>query len=700
MGICASLPDAAVQAADKIVKVTATSWTAGLEASGAAAYKAARQAKLAKYALVECAFDDDAKAKAKRVDTLRALLRTQIAVWKAWSAATVPMDYSVLSHWSRHAFANDACKQKLAQIAANVKNASAGHKEYCEFMRGAFADMIKEALTMLDAAWDSYEAYEKAEYAERLHAKMRAKEEEKLEELKAAKEAALAEAKRAIDACLIDVETKSLVPAYAKAIGALEKFAKQCTQNKDASAEDANADEIVKASLARANSVAYAKYKKRAVTNTEVVVAIGRTIIKFNQDNEDQLPETFREIEAQANDMRRHSAALIITLEDFRPFIQIIFGPDRLNNFSDSLEKKIDGFTSLKKVVAEFSDKVSALTNDMSVEEFTNIVRGVEKAMLAEYDRIAHSSFEYKKALGEYAYAQNAIPRAEAVYESQKGLFILPPIGKEKLAEFKRLKADWQAGLDNAKQAVIDAEKRSEEELKQHSARFEELFKIKECIFQKNVLPEIEKACGSITRAQAVLASIKPRAVSSAATEPEPEEEVATPDLTVIEANKAASAQAKIEAENAAYAAQAAAAAKVAAEQKAAEAFAAAQAAAAAAEAEADEEAKAAKLAQASAEAQKADAEEAARRQAAEQEAQAAYSAAEWEKQAALKAKKAADDFEKKVNAAEKAEEVQAIRAAEEQNRVEITRALSIKQNEMGVQATLDRRASSLQTAE
>ena len=144
MGICYSLPDAAVDKARTLATAAGTQWSNGLGASSAAAAKAARKAKLTKYALVKCEFDAETAAKAKRLSVIREMLFEQIALWKAWSVGTLPLDYSVLMHWSKHCHANEECSKRLRNVALQVQNASAAHAEYVKFMTGPFIEGIDE----------------------------------------------------------------------------------------------------------------------------------------------------------------------------------------------------------------------------------------------------------------------------------------------------------------------------------------------------------------------------------------------------------------------------------------------------------------------------------------------------------------------------------------------------------------------------
>ena len=101
MGACLSAPDAALDATRAGVKRAAAAAAAGVEASGAAARAATRKAKLAKYALVKCEFDQATAAHSNKLGVIRELVVEQISMWRAWTEETTAMEPSVLGHWAK-----------------------------------------------------------------------------------------------------------------------------------------------------------------------------------------------------------------------------------------------------------------------------------------------------------------------------------------------------------------------------------------------------------------------------------------------------------------------------------------------------------------------------------------------------------------------------------------------------------------------
>jgi len=690
MGCVYSLPDTATDVVKAAAAVTTQTWSHGLELSSTAAAKAARKATLTKYALVKCTFDADASAKAKRLEAIKEMLYDQIALWNAWKSATVAMDFSVLAHWSRHCHANGECTARLKKVAMSVQNASAAHKEYVGFMHGPFIDALDEAIDKLDDAWNMYEKYEKAEYKLKLAEKTSKKEEQKIAILKGEAEIALQDAKKSLDDTARDVEQKILVPWYDKANQALQDFVKKCASVKEVGAVNKNeADEFAAAAFDRANSVAYTKIKKRTMTAGDAASAAMQLV---GGGNTSHLPEKYNEINAQLAEMRRHGAALVLTLREFIPYIRIIFGPDRMNSFADNLCKKIDGFKALKKTVVNFNDKIAALTNDIDVDEYKTITDELDQIITMEFGRVAQLATDYTVAIAQITHAENALVHAEKVHASNAEKFIMPPIGKEKLKKFNAAKDAWNKALEDAKNNIIISRERAESTLNNHEEAFAALFLVSGCTFNDFIIVKIENACRSITDANSIVSAVKPRAIKDAAEEPDEEEVIEVQQIESLEVaeeslKEAAEAQAQ---------AEKAKADKEEAEKKAAAAAEAAEKAAAAAEDEANEEKKRQKLKKAAQEAEKAEAERKAKEEAEAKEAAAAKAALEKEKAAEEASEKAKAELEEQVAMAEKVAELEASNAEHQHKTIQLTRQASLANNTVSVQSHLERRASTI----
>ena len=663
MGICYSLPDAAADKARTLATAAGTQWSNGLGASSAAAAKAARKAKLTKYALVKCEFDAETAAKAKRLSVIREMLFEQIALWKAWSAGTLPLDYSVLMHWSKHCHANEECSKRLRNVALQVQNASAAHAEYVKFMTETFIEGIDETIDVIEEAWNVYELYEKSEYDYRFALKT-SKDEEKNAIKKGEMEIKLQEAKKAINECAGKVES-ILVPLFKRTITELENFAKKCMQKRERTGEEAIA---TAAKFERANSVAYAKLKKRTYTAADAITAAKNAIV----DN--GLPEQLNEINTKLDEMKRHGMALALIFQDFVPYIKLIFGPDRMNVFADELCKKIDGFKSLKKAAAEIHDKIQALTSEIDVEEFKRMVEEFEQVVHTECNTVSSHSTAYVKSLSDIAKAERALERAENVYKSKAPNFVMPPIG-DKLAKFNDDKAAWNGALKDAQDAVTIAKERSVADLNAHKESFDNLFIKKDSTFHSFIIVAIENACAIVTEAHKTITAVKARHIRDAAEEPEAEEVIEVPevDFSQADASQKEAEVSKAEAEAKMKEAEEA-------EVKAKEAAEAAEKARQDAIREENEAKKEELLRKAAEEAKKA-AEEAEAKQEAEAKAkEAAKIQAEKEAKAEKEVAKAAKALEQQVSIAEKKAEKEASNAASQQDAVDAVRDATIKE--------------------
>ena len=663
MGICLSLPDAAVDKARTLAAAAGTQWSNGLGASSAAAAKAARKAKLTKYALVKCEFDADTATKANRLSVIREMLFEQIALWKAWSAGTLPLDYSVLMHWSKHCHANEECSKRLRNVALQVQNAAVAHADYVTFMTGPFIEGIDEAIDVIEEAWNVYEVYEKSEYDYRFALKT-SKDEENNAVKKGEAEIKLQEAKKAINDCGDKVES-ILVPLFKRTITELESFAKKCMEKREQTGEEAIA---TASKFERANSVAYAKLKKRTYTAADAINVAKNAIV----DN--GLPTELNEINTKLDEMKRHGIALALIFQDFVPYMKLIFGPDRMNVFADELCKKIDGFKPLKKAAAEIHDKIQALTSEIDVEEFKRMVDEFEQVIHTECSTVSSHSTAYVKSLTEISKAERALERAEVVYKSKAAKFVMPPIG-EKLAQFNDEKAAWNGALKDAQDAVTIAKERSVADLNAHKESFDNLFVKKDSTFHSFIIVAIENACAVVTEAHKTIAAVKARQINDAAEEPEAEEVIEVPevDFSKADASHEEAEVSKAEAEARMKEAEEA-------EAKAKEAAEAAEKARQDAIREEDEAKKEALLRKAEEEAKKAEEEAKAKQEAEAKAKEAEKIRAEKEAKAAQEAAKAAKALEHQVSIAEKNAEKEASNAASQQDKVDAEREATMKE--------------------
>jgi hypothetical protein len=363
-----------------------------------------------------------------------------------------------------------------------------------------------------------------------------------------------------------------------------------------------------------------------------------------------------------------------------------------MNSFADNLCKKIDGFKALKKTVGNFNDKIAALTNDIDVDEYKTITDELDQIITMEFGRVAQLSSDYVNAIAQITRAENALVQAEKVHASKEEKFIMPPIGKDKLAKFNAAKDAWNKALEDAKNNVIISRERAESTLNNHEEAFGALFLVSGCTFHDFIIVKIENACRSITEANSIVSAVKPRVIKDAAEEPEEEEVIEVQQIESLEVaeeslKEAAEAQAQ---------AEKAKADKEEAEKKAAAAAEAAEKAAAAAEAEANEEKKRQKLEKAAKEAEKAEAERKAKEEAEAKEAEAAKAAAEKEKAAEQASEKAKAELEEQVAKAEKVAELEASNAENQHKTIELTRQASLANNSTSVQSHLERRASTI----
>ena len=646
MGACFSLPDKAVDKVQALAKGAGAQWTQGLETSGRAAAKAARRAKLTKYALVGCEFDAETAEKAKRLNVIRELLFDQQALWKAWSSATLAMDFSVLMHWSKHCHANAECSKRLRQVALKVHNASVAHSDYVEFMRGKFVEVLDQAIDCIEESWCVYEAYEKAEYDYKWALKTRRKSQETnkeiIAELDKAKSTALKEAKKAIDTCEADVEHTILVPLYQLANNALDDFTKKCSKKREVKEE--HEEKALVATFERANSIAYAKLKKRTYTAGDTITAAKKAFV-----GPSDLPENFLAINENVDEMKRHGIALSIVFADFTPYIKIIFGPDRMNDFSDEMCKKIDGYKALKRAAAQFNDRVAALTSDIDIEEFEKLCTEFDQVIRMECSQVSADADAYLKSLQDITKAEKNLESAEKTFKNQSKNFVLPPVDPKKLEKFNAQKEAWNGALRDAQDAVSIAQERSLSELQNHEDRYESLCLKKDSTFHSFIIVAVENACAVITEAHKTIHSIKPRAIQHDAEAPEEEEVVEAPKLDFEEAEESWR-----QAEMAKEEAEATLKAKEEADRKAKQAEGVAEQARLAAMAEADEQKKQEKLAKVAEEEAKAKAEAEAKAVAEAKALEAAKMEAEKAKKAEAVAQKVAKQLEVEVAAAEK----------------------------------------------
>ena len=640
------MPDTAVNATQALAKGAGAQWTQGLETSGRAAAKAARRAKLTKYALVGCEFDAETSEKAKLLNVIRELLFDQQALWKAWSSATLAMDFSVLMHWSKHCHANVECSKRLRQVALKVHNASVAHSDYVEFMRGKFVEVLDQAIDCIEESWCVYEAYEKAEYDYKWALKTRRKSQETnkevIAELDKAKSTALKEAKKAIDTCEADVEHTILVPLYQLANNALDDFTKKCSKKREVKEE--HEEKALVATFERANSIAYAKLKKRTYTAGDAITTVKKAVV-----GPGDLPENFVAINENVDEMKRHGIALSIVFADFTPYIKIIFGPDRMNDFSDEMCKKIDGYKALKRAAAQFNDRVAALTSDIDIGEFEKLCTEFDQVIRMECSQVSSDADAYLKSLQDITKAEKNLENAERTFKNQSKNFVLPPVDPKKLEKYNAQKEAWNGALRDAQDAVSIAKERSLSELQNHEDRYESLCLKKDSTFHSFIIVAVENACAVITEAHKTIHSIKPRAIQHDAEAPEEEEVVEAPKLDFEEAEESWR-----QAEMAKEEAKATLKAKEEADRKAKRAEDVAEQARLAAMAEADEQKKQEKLAKVAEEEARAKAEAEAKAAAEAKALEAAKIEAEKEKKAEAVAQKVAKQLEVEVAAAEK----------------------------------------------
>jgi hypothetical protein len=671
MGICFSLPDKAVDSAQALAKGAGAQWAQGIETSGRAAAKAARRAKLTKYALVGCEFDAETAAQAKRLSTIRELLFDQQALWKAWSTATLAMDFSVLMHWSKHCHANEECAKRLRQVALQVHNASVAHSDYVEFMQGKFVDVLDAAIDCIEEGWCLYEAYEKAEYDYRWALKTRRQSQEAnkevIAELEKAKSAALKEAKKAIAECEADVEHKILVPLYQLANRALDDFAKQCSKKREVKEE--KEEKALVATFERANSIAYTKLKKRTYTASDAINAAKKAVV-----GQGDLPESFVTINNNVDEMKRHGLALSIVFADFTPYIKIIFGPDRMNDFADEMCKKIDGYKVLKRAAAQFNDKVAALTSDIDVQEFQTLCTEFDQVIRMECSHISADADAYLRSLQDITRAEKNLEKAEQIFKAQSKNFVLPPVDPKKLEKFNVQKEAWNGALKDAQDAVSIAKERSVSELQNHADRYEALCLKKDSTFHTFIIVTVENACAVVTEAHKTIHAIKPRTVQHAAEAPEEEEVVEAPKLDFEEAEESWR-QAKAAKEEV----EASLKAKEEADRKAKEAEIAAEKARLEALAEADEKKKQEKLAKAAEEEATAKAEAETKAAAEAKALEAAKIEAQKVAEAEAVAQKVTKQLEDEVAAADKKAEAEIAVVEKQEQTQAIVRQATIK---------------------
>ena len=521
MGVCFSAPDRARDGAVAGMMTAGRVLVGSLEASAAAAAKATRMAKLAKYALVGCAFDADTAARARRLEALRDMLFDQIALYKGWAATTVAMDYAVLMHWGKHCRANESCAARLRDVSLKLQNAAAAHEAYVEHIKGPFISGLDKAIDRIEEAWHVYEDYEKAEYDYR-YALKSTKDEAKHEVKRAEVEVALKEAKKAIDTCAKVVENDMLVPVYTRAIEELSKLAKKCGDKVELKGEQQR--EFL-AKFERANSVAYEKIRKRTYTAGEVASAA----IKAVRQSESGLEESFKKINVDTEEMKRHGVVFALSLQDFLPYIKIIFGPEKSNVFAEQLIKKIDGYASLKKVAAELNDKIAVLTSEINVDELKTLMRQLDSSIRQECGRVSAHADEYVKAVAAIAQAEKNLIKVEEVNKAADAKVTVPPAEKIAREKFLAEKQAREDALTNAREEIPLAKERAQADLNAHAEVFDEMFIKKDCIFAQEVLLSIEKVCAVVTDSHKRMLSIKTRVISDKAEDPDPVEEVVVP---------------------------------------------------------------------------------------------------------------------------------------------------------------------------
>ena len=661
MGACLSAPEAALDATRAGVKRAAAAAAAGVEASSAAARRAARKATLAKYALVNCEFDQATAEHYKKLGVIRELVVEQIGMWRAWTQSTMAMEPSVLSHWAKHCEASKDCTTRLLKVAKMVQNASNAHKEYVAHVANDFVTKLQDGIDTIDAAIAVYEAYEYAEYSLKYALKRNRKlpDEEKTkltEDMEAAKKKAEAAMKDAV----ADVETKSLVPAYEGANRALNNFVKRCSQRKADVTDEDEAKLTPSATLQRANSVAYSKVKKRTYTSSDAVRIAKQKYDRLKQVyTRTDLPKEYVEYCEKLSEMKRHALAMKLVFDDFEPYINILFGPGYISVFVDHLCDKLHGYKTFKSAAASFIDRVHGLNEAINIEEYRSKGAEMERVVLDETERVFLIGKAYEDGIAAFPSLEKPIQLAQKAIDARAD--DLPPVNPDKLVNFLREQDKRKECLDNAKIAQTIASEAIQANLASHKESIDALMNNKDCIFYTNVIGNIEYCCKVITDAETVAKGVAVRSIKNEAIAPEVEEAVAVQEESALESNaNAAAAEAE--------AAQTAEAeAKKQEEEKAAKAKAAEEAAATAkakAEAEQNEKKKAELLAKAEAEAAEAElhrieAEKA--ENAAAEAAEAKRLADEEARKAEIKAQK---ELERKIAEAEKQAEADA-KAAE-----------------------------------
>merc|ERR1719263_983381 len=243
-----------------------------------------------------------------------------------------------------------------------------------------------------------------------------------------------------------------------------------------------------------------------------------------------------------------------------------------MNDFSDEMCKKIDGYKALKRAAAQFNDRVTALTSDIDIGEFEKLCTEFDQVIRMECSQVSADADAYLKSLQDITKAENNLVSAEKTFKNQSKNFVLPPVDPKKLEKFNAQKEAWNGALRDAQDAVSIAKERSLSELQNHEDRYESLCLKKDSTFHSFIIVAVENACAVITEAHKTIHSIKPRAIQHDAEAPEEEEVVEAPKLDFEEADEQKKQEklAKVAEEEAK--AKAEAEAKAAAEAKALEA--------------------------------------------------------------------------------------------------------------------------------
>lgn len=320
-----------------------------------------------------------------------------------------------------------------------------------------------------------------------------------------------------------------------------------------------------------------------------------------------------------------------------------------MNDFSDEMCKKIDGYKALKRAAAQFNDRVTALTSDIDIGEFEKLCTEFDQVIRMECSQVSADADAYLKSLQDITKAEKNLESAEKTFKNQSKNFVLPPVDPKKLEKFNAQKEAWNGALRDAQDAVSIAQERSLSELQNHEDRYESLCLKKDSTFHSFIIVAVENACAVITEAHKTIHSIKPRAIQHDAEAPEEEEVVEAPKLDFEEAEESWR-QAEIAKEEA----EATLKAKEEADRKAKQAEGVAEQARLAAMAEADEQKKQEKLAKVAEEEAKAKAEAEAKAVAEAKALEAAKMEAEKAKKAEAVAQKVAKQLEVEVAAAEK----------------------------------------------